>query len=247
MQSITKINLTIANAYLVRGEKTVIVDTGAPGSASRILRALAQAGTAQEDVSLILLTHAHSDHAGSAGELRAILGAPVAVHAADAAMLQRGDNGRFIPVGWEAKMSQRFVDKPFPGLAADILIDESTDLRPYGIDGRLLHTPGHSPGSVTLLLPEGEAIAGDILRGGIMGGMMLSGRPSYPYFLYNLDDKVELRHSLRKVLDAGAQRLYVGHGGPMARGNVARWLAENEAVNSGQVVEDTKEVVISTR
>lgn len=226
MQSITKINLTIANAYLVRGEKTVIIDTGAPGSAPRILRALAQAGIAQKDVSLILLTHAHSDHAGSAAELRRYLGAPVAVHAADAEMLQRGDNGRLITVGWEAKMSRRFVDKPFPGLTADILVDEGTDLSVYGIDGRLLHTPGHSPGSISLLLPDGEAIAGDILRGGIMGGMMLSGRPSYPYFLYDLDDKGELQRSVRKVLDAGARRLYVGHGGPLSKENVANWLKE---------------------
>jgi hydroxyacylglutathione hydrolase len=229
MQLITKINLTIANAYLVRGDKTIIVDSGAPGSAPRILRAMAQQGIARENVSLILLTHAHSDHAGSAADLRRFLGAPVAVHPADAEMLQRGDNGRFIAVGWEAKMSRRFVDRPFPGLAADILVDERTDLNAYGIEGRLLHTPGHSPGSVSLLLPDGEAIVGDILRGGTMGGMILSGRPSYPYFLYDTDDKVKLQDSVGEVLDAGTRRLYVGHGGPLSKENVAQWLEEKRA------------------
>lgn len=223
MQAITKVNLTIANAYLVRGERTVIVDTGAPGSASRILDALTRQGITREEVSLILLTHAHSDHAGSAAELRRLLSVPVAVHAADAEMLRRGDNGRLVSVGWEAKMSRRFVDKPFPGLDADILVDEATDLSAYGIAGRLLHTPGHSPGSVSLLLPDGKAVAGDILRGGIMGGMVLSGRPSYPYFLYDLDDIGELQGSIRKVLDAGAQRLYIGHGGPLLREDVIRF------------------------
>lgn len=228
MTEITKINLTIANAYLVRGEKTIIVDTGAPGSAPRILRALANQGIAREDVSLILLTHAHSDHAGSAAELRRLLSAPVAVHAADAEMLRRGDNGRFIAVGWEAKLSRRFVDKPFPGLAADILVDEGIDLSAYGIDGRLLHTPGHSPGSVSLLLPCGRAIVGDILRGGMMGGIALSGRPNYPYFLYNTDDKSEIRRSVRKVLAAGGQQLSVGHGGPLSVHAVEKWLRANQ-------------------
>lgn len=227
MHTIIKINLTIANAYLIRGKKTVVVDTGAPGSAPRILRALARQGVAGKDVSLILLTHAHSDHAGSAAALCEALDAPVAIHAADAEMLRRGDNGLFHAVGLEAAMSKPFVDKPFPGLAADVLIDEETDLTRYGIQGRLLHTPGHSPGSISLLLPDGEAIAGDILRGGIMGGVLLSGRPSYPYFLYDLDDKRELRRSIQKVLEAGAQRLYVGHGGPLSRRAVEKWLEKN--------------------
>jgi glyoxylase-like metal-dependent hydrolase (beta-lactamase superfamily II) len=226
--AITAINLTIAKAYLVQGARAILIDSGAPGSAPRILRALEQRGVTKQDVSLILLTHAHSDHAGSAAELRATLGAPVAIHAADAAMLRRGDNGAFIPVGLEARMSRRFVDKPFPGLAADLLVDEQTDFSDYGIDGRLLHTPGHSPGSVSLLLPGGQAIVGDILRGGFMGGMVLSGRPSYPYFLYDLDDKDQLHDSIRRVLEAGAQRLHVGHGGPLPRVAVERWFNQKQ-------------------
>lgn len=222
---ITKINLIIANAYLVRGRKTVIVDTGAPGSAPRILNAIKRQGINQRDVSLILLTHAHSDHAGSAGVLREALQAPVAVHREDVAMLERGDNGGFRPVDVEAAFSKPFVDRPFPPIRPDIVLDGSTDFSDYGLDGWLMHTPGHSDGSISLLLPDGNAIVGDILRGGIMGGTFFPARPTYPFFLYDMADKAILHTSIRRVLDAGATYFYTGHGGPILRANVERWLA----------------------
>jgi glyoxylase-like metal-dependent hydrolase (beta-lactamase superfamily II) len=222
---ITKLNLLIANVYVVRGKRTVIVDTGAPGSAPRILRALARHGISRDDISLILLTHAHSDHAGSAGALRDALHAPVAVHRDDVAMLERGDNGRFVTMGLEAAMSKPFVDRPFPGITPDILLDTYTDLSQFGLDARLLHTPGHSPGSVSLVFGNGEAIVGDILRGGLMGGVLFSGRPAYPYFLYSRDDMQTLHGSVARVLDAGATRLYTGHGGALSRAAAERWLA----------------------
>ena len=221
---ITKLNLTIVNVYLVTGPKLVVVDTGAPGRAPKILAALTKQGFAPAEVSLILLTHAHSDHAGSAGELRKATGAPVAVHRGDLDMLRRGDNGRVFPTDFEAKLSQRFVDRPFPALEPDILLDDQSDLRELGLDATMLHTPGHSPGSISMLFQNGDAIIGDILRGGIMGGMFLSSRPNYPFYLYDLADKPVILDSVQSVLDRGAQRLYTGHGGPLPRQAVAQWL-----------------------
>lgn len=221
---IVKINLTIANAYLIKGPKAVLVDTGAPGSAPKILQALAKEGIAPESLALILLTHAHSDHAGSAAELRRLTGAPVAVHAGDAAMLRRGSNGVMLPIGVEARLSQRFVDRPFPGLEPDITLQDTSDLGALGVAARLLTTPGHSPGSISLVFEDGAAIVGDILRGGLMGGAIWSGRPNYPYFLYNMADKATLHASVAQVLAAGAETFFTGHGGPLVRQDVLRWL-----------------------
>ena len=93
-----------------------------------------------------------------------------------------------------------------------------------GLDAEMLHTPGHGPGSISRVFPNGGAIIGDILRGGIMGGMFLSSRPKYPFFLYDLADKRVILDSGQRVLDGGAQRLYTGHGGPLPRQAVAQWL-----------------------
>lgn len=223
---IAKLNLTIANVYIVGGARPVVVDTGAPGSAPKILAALAKQGFQPADVALILLTHAHSDHAGSAAALREATGAPVAVHHGDLAMLRRGDNGRMLPTDFEARLSQRFVDKPFPALEPDMVLDDESDLRALGLDADLLPTPGHSPGSISLLFANGDAIVGDILRGGVMGGMFLSSRPTYPFFLYDLADKAVIHRSVQTVLARGAQRLFTGHGGPLPRSAVEQWLEQ---------------------
>jgi glyoxylase-like metal-dependent hydrolase (beta-lactamase superfamily II) len=170
---VIRINLVVANVYIVRGRRTVLVDTGAETSAGWIMRAMNQHGVSPNELSMILLTHAPVDHAGSARRLRDRLGAPVAVHQADAAML---------------------------------------------------HTPGHTAGSISLLFDDGDAIAGDVLRGGIMGGAFLASKPAYPYFLPSMDDKPVLLDSVQKLLDAGARRFLVGHGGPLKRDAVQRWL-----------------------
>ena len=70
-----------------------------------------------------------------------------------------------------------------------------------------------------------DHIIGDILRGGILGGAFLAARPNYPFFLYDLADKRVILESVQRVLDAGAQRLYVGDGGPLPRQKVVDWLA----------------------
>lgn len=229
---LNKLNLQIANVYIVKGDnKTVVVDTGQAGKAETIVKRLAKLGVAPKDVSLILLTHAHIDHAGSAAALQQLTGAPLAVHAADSEMLQRGHNGKMMPVGLEAHLLYNFISVPFPKSKADVFVDENTDLSAFGIRGRIIHTPGHTAGSISVLLDDGSVIAGDLLRGGALGGAILSSIPRYPYFLYDLKDKAMVHASVRKLLDAGAQRFYVGHGGPIPRAAVQKWVSrvENEA------------------
>lgn len=232
---ITKLNLMIANVYLVssfireHNPRLILVDSGAPRSASKILNEIAKAGYSPTDVALILLTHGHSDHAGSACELRKLTGAPVALHQGDLEMVQRGNNGKLLPTDWEAALSLRVVDQPFPAFEPDIILQESNDLSKFGLQAHILHTPGHSPGSISILFENGDAIVGDILRGGILGGMLFSSHPKYPFFLYDMVDRSTVLNSVQRVLDAGAQRLYTGHGGPLSRQAVQRWLAVQTA------------------
>ncbi|GGR53498.1 hypothetical protein GCM10010282_53090 [Streptomyces roseolus] len=71
------------NAYLLLGRRPVIVDAGTPGSGRKIYEQVADHGVDPADVSLIVLTHGHIDHFGSAAELHRLTGAPVAGHVAD--------------------------------------------------------------------------------------------------------------------------------------------------------------------
>ncbi|HNB41906.1 MAG TPA: MBL fold metallo-hydrolase, partial [Anaerolineales bacterium] len=84
---IIKIKLSVSNAYLVKDRKSILVDTGSSHEADKILAEVKRAGVNEKDISLILHTHGHVDHAGSTAELKRRLGVPVAVHAEDAFML----------------------------------------------------------------------------------------------------------------------------------------------------------------
>ena len=72
---VTPIRSLVANAYLLQADRTVLVDTGNPGNAPRILQAMNRAGVRPRDLALILLTHGHLDHFGSIHELVAATGA----------------------------------------------------------------------------------------------------------------------------------------------------------------------------
>ena len=108
----------MVNSFILVGERPIIVDTGMPGSAPKILAALEGAGFAPRDVSLILITHRHVDHIGSAAQVKQATGAPVAVHKLDADWLRRGDGGPRPATGfrrallrfdWSARREHRAV------------------------------------------------------------------------------------------------------------------------------------------
>lgn len=219
---IVPIRLSISNAFLVKGERPVLIDTGCPGDTDRLVAALAREGVAVGDLALILHTHGHRDHAGGTARLKTMTAAPTAVHPADADMLRRGANRPLIPANLTGRLIRAYVDRPFPPVEPDLALDEAFDLARYGLAGRVLATPGHTEGSVTVLLDGGEAVAGDLVVGGYLGGLLAPGVPGYPYFL---EDLAELRSSVRKLLRHSPSRVYVGHGGPLRGDDVRKRFA----------------------
>lgn len=222
MTQIVTIRLLISNAYLVRADRPVLVDAGSPREEHKIVRALRRAGVEPRDLGLIVLTHGHSDHAGSAAALRRISGAPLAIHAHDAHMLRRGSNDPLVPTNLAGRMMRPFTDRRFEPCEPDLLLEGERSLAEYGLPGRVLCTPGHTPGSLSLLLDHHEAIAGDLLIGGYLGGLVARGVPRYPYFA---DDLPEIVRSVERLLATRPTRIYVGHGGPLEAPHVEQWLA----------------------
>lgn len=207
---VTPIPLGIVNAFLIRGDRSVLVDTGVPGSANKILRALSQLGLQPADLALIILTHGHSDHVGSSDQLREQTGASVAIHAHDADILRTGQNPTLHSTNTMGKLIGRMTSKTIRGFKPfepDILIEGELSLEEYGIHGKILPTPGHTPGSVSVLLDSGEMLVGDAL----MGGMMSKGNPRFPHFAENVSGT---RQSIDTILKLAPSTIYTGHGGP---------------------------------
>ena len=209
---IIKIKLSVSNAYLVKDRRAMLVDAGSPNEADKILAAVKRAGVDVKDISLILHTHAHVDHAGSTAELKRRLGVPVAVHAEDAFMLRTGTNGTVNPINFEASIYKRILVKPFEPCPPDLVIEKEMTLKEFGVNARVAFTPGHTKGSISVLFGNNEAIIGDVMMGGLMGGNLFSSRPTYHYFYENFD---EIKASIRKLIEYKPAKMYVGHGGPM--------------------------------
>lgn len=153
----------LVNAYVVRADVLTIVDTGTPGAAGKILAGLDRVGLRAVDVGRILLTHAHADHAGNAAELAAATGAAVHVSPGAAPFVsERREQPRPRPA---TPMGRGLV--PYVKVALPWTL-ESVATEPSLVDGaqvgpfRVIDTPGHSAGHVSLLWEErGILFAGD--------------------------------------------------------------------------------------
>lgn len=188
-----------ANTYLLTDGRGVsaVVDPGAP--TPRLLEALDG-----RNVKYILLTHGHFDHITGAPAVKEQTGAEILIHRDDAPMTED-------PAKSLALAALGRGQTPF---SADRLLDDGQTL-PFG-DIRVLHTPGHTPGSVCYLC-EDIIISGDTL---FAGGI---GRTDFPG-----GDLGEMKRSLRKLLALpGDFTVYPGHG--------EATTLENERVNNDHI------------
>ncbi|HSA99253.1 MAG TPA: MBL fold metallo-hydrolase [Anaerolineales bacterium] len=208
--SFHRIPVGICNCYLLRGERTVLIDAGAQGFGKGFMRGLQKLNVDPKEISLILITHGHWDHIGSLYPIQQITGAQVAVHHYDQAWVENGNPtwplGR-TPYGkamiWSAN---RLIHPKLPHVNVDFAIDESgMSLANYGIPGKVFYTPGHTLGHVSIILDSGEAFVGDMA----MNDWYLRRSPGLPIFA---DVANMLVDSWKTIFAAGTKRVYPAHG-----------------------------------
>lgn len=214
------ISLSIDRCYLIRdtdGGGAILVDAGIPGQGQAFARKLRNTPVAPADIKLIVLTHGHLDHAGSSVGIAALTGAAVAAHRADVDIATGSRVSLPTPRNAYASVMRSLVlvpSMPFfarqsPGRVDVIVEDDGLGLAEFGVGGRVVHTPGHTAGSLSVVLDNGD---------GFLGCMAHSGppfrvRPDLPVYA---DDMAALLQSWDKVLAMGVKRVFPGHGRPFA-------------------------------
>jgi glyoxylase-like metal-dependent hydrolase (beta-lactamase superfamily II) len=218
--------LGIGRAYLYKeADRLTLIDTGLPGSAERVYAEIARAGGTPEDVKQIVVTHSHHDHAGALADVAARTGAQVLAHAIDAAVV-RGDR----PPGAADRRGFARLLTPILGMSARAPAPCRVDRELAGGDeidlgggARVVHAPGHTPGSIALYLPGRRLLfAGDAASSAL--GL---GPPRGPFGLYN-EDQAQARASFRMLAELEFDAAFFGHGKPLSKdaSNAFRRAAE---------------------
>jgi glyoxylase-like metal-dependent hydrolase (beta-lactamase superfamily II) len=216
---IERIHENVINVYLVEeAGKLTVVDTGFPGNWPLLVAGLAGIGRTLADVEAILISHAHVDHVGMAERLRRASGAPVRIHGDDLEYLlagkpppggARGGFGLALISMLAYAVLKRGFRMP-PVLEATAFADgDRLDLpgRP-----RVVHVPGHTPGSAAFLFEDRHALcAGDSLV--TLGAATGQTGPQLSSFTW---DMRRARESLERLEGLEARVLLPGHGEPFA-------------------------------
>jgi glyoxylase-like metal-dependent hydrolase (beta-lactamase superfamily II) len=158
---IHEIKTRASNCYLVVGDDVMLIDTGMPGNSSKIIDYLQNTLKRNpQDIKTIIITHHHFDHVGSLDKIKKITGAKVAIHLADANYVS-GNENQTGPVFMIAMVNlMKFIYRT-EAVEADILLEDGDQIGDY----QVIHTPGHTPGSICLYNPQNKVIfVGDNLR-----------------------------------------------------------------------------------
>lgn len=164
----------------------LLVDCGWPGTLPQFTKVLKQKGSTLSEIKYLLVTHFHPDHAGLVQDIK---------NQGAKFILPECQRDSIVP------FTESFQGKSLPYIEIKqndniilILEDSRKFLSNIGLNGEIIHTPGHSDDSITLILDEGFAFTGDL----------------HPSFM-NIDD-VTTRQSWDKIYQHKITRIFPGHG-----------------------------------
>jgi hydroxyacylglutathione hydrolase len=215
-EKITTLNLGMVNAYLLKAKDGfVLIDSGMPYHWPALETQLTAAGCVPGKLKLVIFTHGDWDHTGSAIKLREKYNVKLAIGAGDVPQVERGVMLRrkvkpFIYwLKFKYRMFMRRFDKNWiamPRFKPDILLSDGQSLAEYGLAARVIHTPGHTPGSLSVLTDDGDLFAGDLFT-----------NRKKPAEANIIENSAQLNSSLEKLKTRNIRTIYPGHGRPFER------------------------------
>lgn len=201
-----------ASAFLAVGERVTVIDAGRNGSGSRIIQCLGWLGRSAKEIDYIVSTHYHLDHIGGVAHLQERSGAQVVAHQSEVPFLERD---RPLPSPFQSRFLS-FLMAPSlrlsrpPHFWVDLSLGDSDRLDILGCM-EVIHTPGHTPGSISLYFRQaGTLIVGDGLE--FRGGKL--GLPSRIF----TSDMAQAEESIRRLARLDFDTLCFSHYPPLKKG-----------------------------
>jgi glyoxylase-like metal-dependent hydrolase (beta-lactamase superfamily II) len=197
MRDVVDIQLARVKAHLVVEPELSLIDAGYAGSVRTIRGRISELGRSPAELRRVVITHGHPDHAGGAAELAAA-GASILIHPADA---------RNLAIRWRDVLGRPTRGRIFSAMTpepAQVEPIEDGDVLP-GLGGlRVIHTPGHTPGSVCLYGARDRVLfVGDTLQ-------RRFGRVSFASGLYS-DDHALARASVKRLAALDVKTVVFSH------------------------------------
>jgi glyoxylase-like metal-dependent hydrolase (beta-lactamase superfamily II) len=205
-----------SGASLVADEGLTLVDSSVAGDVESIVAQLEEAGYALSRLRAIVLTHAHGDHVGGAVALARRSGAQVAAHRDEVPYIERRKPMPSSSIG--QRLLNWLSDRVFFRLSpcpVDRPLEDGELIEALG-GLQVVHTPGHTPGSICLYHPERQIVfCGDAL----FNANPMTGEPGlrFPISMVTID-RGRARDSVAKLSKLDVQVLCPGHGEPIVEG-----------------------------
>jgi hydroxyacylglutathione hydrolase len=201
------INLGFVNVFLIKtGDRFVLIDTGVARKWPVLEAELIQSGCLPDNLKLVIITHGDFDHTGNCAQLQRKYNAKIAMHDGDVEMVKTGVTierkingiiGRLVMC-----IGKRMIGK-FDHFQPDILLQDGEVISMYGLTVKIIHTPGHTRGSICILTDYGQLFVGDTLTNKM--------KPGFSPFIENEE---KLHKSIDVIKRIDAKWVYPGHGKP---------------------------------
>lgn len=167
-----------SNVFVISyNQKYLLIDTSIHSNEKKLLKALDRLGATKENLIALILTHSHFDHVANAQKIKQIFDTKIYIHSSEKRDLQ--DAIVKVPKGISAissffsylgsKSAEKFK---FAKAQPDVCVEDSFDFMDIGLNITILHTPGHSIGSMSIIVDEEIAIVGDLMFGVFYNGII---------------------------------------------------------------------------
>lgn len=194
------------NCYIVEnGTNGILVDTGKKEFINNVIEQCKI-----YHVKLIVLTHAHFDHAENAARISNVLGIPIGMNEKDCNLIKSNKNQMLSAENLLGKIVLSVSLKDFSArtmeeFKPDIILNDGDTLNSYGINANIIALPGHTDGSIGLDVDDSHLIVGDALM-----------NMFYPTVSMLFHNKNEMLESAIKISRLGDRKIYFGHGKPVS-------------------------------